>query len=198
MDFPTYNPLSTSSAQADLRHDRGTFEEFDDMEYLFDDSRMNHEDGFETSFNTNIPNTFSIEGLNSPAVDAILSAFLDPNQPATSYNYIEELEDLTVNLPVTNELPVMFPEPLQSFDNPGDPPQFAHILPLVPADTTRSGDETSVVKSQRYIHVTISELTPLELAVRRHFRGLKDPIVSVVRDANDVNSVENIDKRYHS
>jgi hypothetical protein len=153
MEFPAYNPLSTSSAQADLRHDYGTFEEFDDMpvEYLFDEGRMNHDDDFESSLSTNVPNTFNIEHFNSPAVDAILSAFLDPNQLAPSYNYIEELEDPAINLPVTNELPVMFSEPVQSFDTPDDPPQFAHILPLVPVDTTGSGEETRVVKRQRYI-----------------------------------------------
>jgi len=158
MDFPAYLPLINFKYPADLRHDYGTFEEFDDMdsmEYLFDDGRMNHEDGFDSSLTTNEPNTSNIEHFNSPAVDAIPSAFLDPNQPAPSYNYIEELEDPPVNLPVTNELPVIFSELSQCFDNPDDPAQFAHILPLVRVDTTRSGDETRVpvVKRQRYIYV---------------------------------------------
>src|SRR5271169_1481294 len=42
----------------------------------------------------------------------------------------------------------------------------------------------------------LSGLTSPGLAVKRYL-GLMDQIVSVVRDVNDANSVESIDKRYH-
>src|SRR5277367_2231788 len=130
--------------------------------YLLGDDGMNHEDGFESSVSTNVPpNTFNTGHLSSPDVEAILSILLDPSEPTTSYNYIEEVEDRTVNPLGTGEVPVTHSGPFQPFEIPGETQQLTDILPLVPADTTQPGVETRLVKRQRYDHVILSELTTI-------------------------------------
>src|SRR5271168_3236335 len=110
MDF---YPLSASRALLTLSPNVGTFDEFDDMEYLFGGGNASHENAvFE--FDIELPSP-SI-GFQPMALDARRSALFEPDVPLTSDNYIEEMEADTVN-PTSDEAPTILPNPSEPLAN---------------------------------------------------------------------------------
>lgn len=152
---------------------------------------MSHNNDFETSLNAYTPNAIELEEVDPSAFDAILSALLEPNQPTTSYNYIETLEDDTT-IPASNVAPNILSEPPR---NPDQISELADDLQQISFEGTQPTIGTSQIKKQRYIS-SLFILISIELAARRN-PDFMDRTVLVVLDVNDVNSVENTGKRFH-
>jgi hypothetical protein len=122
--------------------------EFEELEYLFGGDHTSYDDSAESSLNANITNTINVEDINSSTVNAMLSALLEPDEPVTSYNYIDELEGETVIQMEMGEASVMVSNPSRTLTNPNEPPQLVQNS----VDGNTSGIRITLMKKPRYIH----------------------------------------------